>query len=380
MQSHQQHHLIHFNWNRELTELYITIALHAFAMGLIGLFVPIYLLDAGYALQQIFLFYIIAFTSYFFAAVPAMKIISRIGLKHSIVFSNAVWILLFGGLYFLPGLKASIPGLFLALPLLYGVYWAFFWLAYHTDFAKNTEEKRRGEEVSTVNILVSLLSVIAPALGAIIITFIGFPLLFVIAAVLIIASALPLFWSQEIFTSFDYRVGEQFVLKNPKTVVGFIGHGGEKSGATGVVWPLFIFTSLATYISVGAITSVALVVGLVGAYIIGKTSDKVSKKKMVKAGSFLHSITWLVKTSIVSLSHFFTVDAISRVTHNLVCIPREAVEFDRASRADIPSAVVAREMSIGLGAVIFFVVLFMLNNLTFGLILGAAFTLLYYIV
>jgi MFS family permease len=374
MPGHQHHHFIHLNLNRELSELYVTMALHAFAMGLIGIFIPVYLMGLGYPLKEIFLFYIVAFLSYFIVAAPIMKIISKIGIKHSILLSSWIWIVAFTGLYLLE----TMAWVYLFIPVLFGVYWSFFWLAYHTDFAQNTEKIHRGEEVGIVNVIIALLSVIAPAVGGLIITFTGFQLVFVVAAILVILSSLPLFLTKEIYPPFDYKMEEQFFLGHPKSVIGFIGQGGEKAGAMRVIWPLFIFTSLATVLSVGSVTSIALIFGLVATFIIGKFSDISDKKVLTKIGTLLHSLSWAAKLFVGNLLSFLVVDSLSRITHSLAVIPREALEYDKASEFDIPSAMVAREMSIALGAAFFFALMFLFPNLLFGLILGALFTLLYF--
>jgi len=53
---HEHHNFLHFLKNRELNELYATMAIKSFSISLIGIFIPIYLLNLGYTLQSVFSF------------------------------------------------------------------------------------------------------------------------------------------------------------------------------------------------------------------------------------------------------------------------------------------------------------------------------------
>ncbi|MEK6852983.1 MAG: hypothetical protein AABX59_03830, partial [Nanoarchaeota archaeon] len=79
---------LRFTLNRELDEFYISIVTRFFALSMIGLFVPLYLYrELGLSLQRIALFYIVFAIFFAFAAVFAGKLVSRIGVTHTILAS-----------------------------------------------------------------------------------------------------------------------------------------------------------------------------------------------------------------------------------------------------------------------------------------------------
>ena len=84
---HNHHHFFYFLRNRELNELYFSIAIKSFAVALISVFIPIYFYQVGYPLSYIFLFYAIWSLTHAVLSIPAAKISAKFGLKHTIFFS-----------------------------------------------------------------------------------------------------------------------------------------------------------------------------------------------------------------------------------------------------------------------------------------------------
>ena len=85
----------HFLRNRELNELYTSIAIRAFAISLIGIFIPIFLYQLNYSFSQIFLFFgLIALFNLIFLF-PSAKFASKYGLKHGMLLSIPFLIVFF---------------------------------------------------------------------------------------------------------------------------------------------------------------------------------------------------------------------------------------------------------------------------------------------
>src|SRR3990167_7412628 len=96
------HHSIHnFFKDKELNHFYLTIAIITFGEALIGIFVPIYLYKLGYEIYQILFFYfLLSFYFVIFSYISA-KIVSKIGIKHSILFAMPFLIFYMLGLNFI---------------------------------------------------------------------------------------------------------------------------------------------------------------------------------------------------------------------------------------------------------------------------------------
>jgi len=133
----------HFLRSRELNELYASIAIRAFAISLVGIFVPIFLYQLNYSFSQIFLFFgMIAFFNMIFLF-PSAKFASKYGLKHGMLLSMPFLIIFFLLLFSLENLRW--PLYFMAI--FGGAHGALFWISYHTDFSKFSKKKSRGSEV-----------------------------------------------------------------------------------------------------------------------------------------------------------------------------------------------------------------------------------------
>ena len=89
-----KHHIL----NRELSELFATVSIRGFAVSLIAIFIPIYLLEIGYSLSMTLLFFVVTNVFHFLGIYPAALIISKKGVKHTIFYSMPFLILFFLGL------------------------------------------------------------------------------------------------------------------------------------------------------------------------------------------------------------------------------------------------------------------------------------------
>ena len=99
---HSHHHIFHFLINRELSELYASMAIKGFALSLIGIFIPIFFLEKGFSMMEVGYFYIIQFLLMIIFSACAAKFIERYGVKHSIFASIPLLALFY---YLVNGIK-----------------------------------------------------------------------------------------------------------------------------------------------------------------------------------------------------------------------------------------------------------------------------------
>ncbi|MBR9683533.1 MFS transporter, partial [Candidatus Woesearchaeota archaeon] len=142
------HHHEHFWWKyipkKEMTEIYISIAIRAFAFSLLSLFVPLYLYsELGYSLNATLGFFLVYSVVFAVMTPIAAKIMARIGVKHTMLLSVPMYITYFMLLY---GLKSYPIPLYL-VSVFFGLGHALFWIAFHIEFTKFSDGHRRGEEV-----------------------------------------------------------------------------------------------------------------------------------------------------------------------------------------------------------------------------------------
>lgn len=350
---HSHHHFLHFLRNRELNELYISIAIRAFAVSLIGVFIPIYFYQQGYSFFSIFLFYAIWSLTHLLFSIPSAKISSKLGLKRSILLSIPFLILFFFFLYTLENFNWPLP----FLSIFIGLSTSLFWLSYHVDFAKFSNKKNRGKQVGFSKIIIAVFSVLGPIVGGIILTFVGFGILFIIVSVLLIGSVIPLFFSREIHEPSSFSLKGFFRGQKIKDILSYVGFGIEgKIGA--VVWPLFIFIFIFSekYLSLGLVSSLTLGVALVSIIFIGKFSD-IYRRKILKIGSVFNAVIWIVKSFIITPVQVFITDAFYGVSRVTMDVPFDAINYDKAKEEERVKIIVQREMYTHLGIILLFLVL-----------------------
>ena len=363
---------LHYFLNRELSELYVTVALRTFAMSLISIFVPLYLLGIGYSLIDVLTFYIIFCVFHSILSLFAAKLSVKIGLKHSIALSMPFLILFYILLYTLTTNNWPLA----LVALVAAVQNSLFWVSFHMDFTKFSAKKKRGEEFGILRIITTTLNAVGRVLGAIIISFVSFHYLFVFVSALLVISFVPLFLSKEIKIRREISFRKMLKISSLKDFIVFMGSGAEY-GAALVVWPLFIFLIVGTYISLGIITSIATFISLLTVYIVGRMCDCFNRRSLLKFGSVAHSVVWFFKAIVSTGPQIVLVNSLSGITNTFKEIPYNTMVYDKASKKNTVEFIVMREVALHVGKILFFALIMLLVVLARGLVLAGFASLAY---
>lgn len=352
------YYFFHFFKNRELNELYLSIAIKSFSLALIGIFVPIYLYQLGHSFSLIFLFYAIASLTHAILSIPAAKISVRFGIKHTILFSTPFLIFFLFLLYSLESFNWPLP--FLAI--IFGIYGSLYWTGYHVDFSKFSTKKKRGSQIGFSKILSGVFHVIGPIIGGLILTFFGFKLLFITVAFLLLTSVIPLFFSKEVYDPITFSVKGFFKKQKPRDVVSFLGHGVEY-GISAVIWPLFIFLFILSekYLSLGLVSSLTFFFSMIFVFVAGKFSD-LYRRAVLKIGIIANAIVWIVKSFIVTPIQVFIADAFQGFSRTSMDISFDAICYDKANKAGILKFITLREMAHHVGRGLFFIAMMFITD------------------
>lgn len=348
---HNHYSFLHFLHNRELNELYVSMAMKTFALSLIGIFIPIYLYQIGYSFQNIFLFFaMVAFVSLIFLF-PAAKISYRIGIKHAILLSMPFLIVFFLLLFSLERFQWSL--MFMAL--FAGIHGSLFWFAYHLDFSKFSRKKARGKQIGFSYILMGFVTVLGPLIGGLILSFFGFKVLFIIVSFLFFISTIPLFMSREFHEPVSFSFQGFFRGQKFKDIAAYLGNGAETRLGT-IVWPLFIFVFIlgSRYISLGAVVSLAFFFSLIITILVSRFSD-IKRRLVLKAGSVFNSLVWIGKSFVVAPLQVFVLDAFYGASQASMHIPFEALNYDKTNDNNRAKIILQREVYIKLGGAIFLI-------------------------
>jgi len=364
--------MLHFFTNRELNELYISVAIKSFALSMISIFIPIFLLNLNYSLTSVLIFYAIINATHALFVIPAAKISSVYGFKHAIFYSIPILIIFYLGMFTLEQFHWPLY----LLAIIFGIKNALYWIGYHIDFSIFSDRKERGQEIGVAKIITSVFHVLGPIIGGLILVFLGFQTLFAVVSVLLIASIIPLFFSKDIHRTVPISIKEIFKGQKIKDALAFMGHGIE-SGVSSVIWPIFIFfTILNNFALLGIVSSLSILFSLFFVFIIGIFSDT-HRKLVLKIGAILNTIVWGFRFFVKTTFQVFIVDSFYGISQTLISIPFNALSYDKANKSKIVKFIMFREIVIQTGRVILFIIMTMIATLTTSFFFGGGASLLY---
>ncbi len=348
-------------FRRELSELYLSIALRGLALSMVGIFIPLYLYyELAFPLKEVFLFYIIYSVAFGIFTPIVAKLSTKIGFKYCILISSFFHISFFAFLYYLDLFSLSL--IFLAI--IFGIAQAFFWFSFHADFAKYSDHAHKGGEVSLWYAISSISSIIGPFIGGLILSIpeLGFNWLFIIVSMILIGSAIPVFFlKQEKPKPFSFKN----ILSKIKfrEAVAFAGNGMEFI-SSGVLWPLFVFIILKKYFLMGSLASFISIFMVIFTIGVGKLSDGIKKKKIMYFGGLILAASWFIRGFVRTIFQVFTVAFIGASASTLTNVPFSALTYDRIKRNNLMQYLVLREVFLNFGRVLLLVVMLLLVNFT----------------
>jgi len=346
-------------FDKEIVELYSAHTIRRFALALIGIFEPVY----------IFIYFNNSFTKalLFFASfhllygvfVPfGAKIAVKLGLKKSMLISLPFIFLYYVVLW---QLDLSFLLIFLAIALRF-FYGILYWPAYHIDMARFSKTGIRGEQISVATVVYNLAAVLGPFLGGLIILSFGWPVLFVMVLILLFIAAIPLLFSKEVYEIYtdSYEKAFKYICskKNINETIAFAVYGFDV-GVSMYIWPIFLFILAINFQTIGLISSGALFLSLLFVLYIGEATDQFSKKRLLRIGSILTSIVWIIKTFVRTAFDAFLAHVAYRFAFSAASIPFAAIFYDKASEKKdcLDRYIVFREMAHNLGRAFMFIVL-----------------------
>ncbi len=377
-------HLPHYFSSKiraEIEHLYAAVAIGNLAQAIITLFEPIFLYQVvGLSITEVLMFTAGVYAAYALLIPFGGKIAAQFGYAHSIFFSIPFqiifWFLILG----------SENNVILLVPaaICLAIQKTLYWPALHASMARFSDKEQRGREFSFMYAIMNLMQIIGPMLGGFLSAIFGIEVLFIIASIIYFCSTVPILWAREKFVYKPYRFHDTFNLykKYPLQFLGYFGFGEELLVLT--VWPIFIYLILNNYQDTGTLVTVATLVATGLALYIGFYTDKHSKLALLRTGTVIYALTWLVRIPVISPFAAFITDALSRTTKSLVFIPASAITYDNASETHILPYVIGFEQMLAIGkmlAALVGIAVFLATGSFIALfIVAAIFSLFYFLI
>lgn len=345
---------------RGLLGLYVGRTILFVSSGLLGIFLPIFFYNTfEQNFQYLILFYLLGHLSYGLLAPLGARFLNKFGFKKALVFATLWGALFYTALFFM---KEGSSNLIYLIPISFITmlfFRLFYWLPYHVDFAKFTNKNNRGKQVGLLLATLTIFGVAGPAIAGYVIENFGFNILFIATVGFFILASIPF--------SIVPRTNEKFVWSYTKTwknllskknrhlVLSLIANGAENVIGI-IVWPVFIFLLLdGDYLKVGTISSFIIGGTVILQLIAGKYIDKMPEKgKMLKVGSMLYAIGWIIKIFVITSFHVFIAGLYHSLTGILTRTSFDTIFYELAADKGhyVDEFTVFREMAIQMGKVL----------------------------
>lgn len=358
-------HQLHLS---ELVRFNISVFIKIIGRSLIGVFIPIYLYTNGFSIFDILLFQLIISLTFILLAPYGAKLISKIGEKHAMIVASFFEIVFFLLIRFLP----EYTWLLYVLPIFFGIEMILYNISYHLVFTQNSHEKNRGSEVANIGILVVLAGIISPYIGGLIAGF-NFSILFTVSAGLILLSSIPLLITKDSKDKITFSTNNIwrniFKKSELKNTISFSAYGIEQIIHV-IIWPLIIISLVGSLERTGLAVSISAILSLLAYKIIGRFTDKHSKKKMITIGTYLHSAAWFMRLFVNSFYGIIFVDSYKNIAQKILHIPWSAQFYTLSLRSDFFEFIVRKEIIFHLSRICIYILLaiiFWINYIPFTL-------------
>lgn len=374
-------HYFTYHLRREVKELYAATAIMDIASSAMLIFEPIYLYSQlGLSLVQILLFFAAVYAWYVVLLPVGGIVASKLGYKHSIIYSMPFQLLYWACLFF----AGRFSILLVLAPLMYAISKSLYWPAFHAIVAQFANRAQVAREFSALSAIIQAAQIFGPLAGGLIAQATSGEGLLIVAGGIYTLALIPLVKHVEVNYKrwFSFRKVLEFYRSYPKHMLAYFGFGEELLALS--VWPIVIFLAVAGYGATGFLATVASGVSVLFSLYIGKKTEGKSKLSLLKLGALLTALGWMVRPFTLSAGALLGVDSAARITKNLYFIPLCTVTYERAESRDILPYVVFFEQSLAFGKLLFALLAMALFAITLSYpvlyILGALSSLLFFFI
>jgi MFS family permease len=334
----------------EIKEIYLASLLHTLAISMVSIYIPIYLLQLGYSLSEALLFLIFFHSGMLVFSLSVVWIESKIGTKHTVALSSLFYLVFF---LLLVSIEEFLWLIFF-IAIINSFAHSLYWIPINSNFAKYSHKWRRGTEVGYLIGLIKIISLLAPLIGAALIAFFGFSILFFVVCIAFLLTALPLFATREYRPRLRRSWRKIFSGANLSFFGAFISKGTLFGVAN--LWPIFVFLIFGKYLLVGLAASATGVGAAIFTVFVGKLSDRIDRNKLIKIGGLANFIVWFLAVFAGGSWYVFAISFSFGFVFALVHIPFFAIACDAASRQNIAEFMAFRTIGINIGRVVIFIV------------------------
>jgi MFS family permease len=271
------------------------VLFRSMALGLTGVFVPIYMLRLGYTLADICWVVTCFFATCVAADIAAAHMVAKVGPKHTLMVGAGVQVLSTASFVMLSSFHLPL----VMLGFLWGLAASFFFIPFHVDFSKVKHRKHGGKELGYLTIVDKVGHLLGPLAGGVIASTLGPEYAFTMAAVVLVVGYVPLFKTAEpvrVHQKLDFNGLRLSTMK--RDLISYSAVGIENTLSM-IFWPMMlgyiILTGQAGYLQLGVLTSASVVAAMYAARWYGRRIDNHTGRKLLRTTAILNAALHMVR-------------------------------------------------------------------------------------
>ena len=311
-----------------------SIWIHVFARSLVAVFIPIFLLQMGFMIEEVLLYYIILHLTNIPLNFWAGWLTRKIGARKVIITGVVFLILFFLSLY---NLEVGNWWLLTMMALFASLYDAHYWVAHIFFFMKcSDKDDNVSGDASVLSIVKQVAGILAPFFGALVLIFFTQKVLLGISILILCLSFWPLFKIKDIDDKPKGKgktIKEFFNSWESSKEYLFLALYSIHSSVESTLWPIFIFMLFESLESVAALPIIISFSTIIFTYFTSHI-DKKNRNTMIALGAVLISITWMLRMYVDnSIFYYFSVFMVAFFTI-LVTLPLDSQMFEQGEKKD----------------------------------------------
>ncbi len=318
---YNRHRLYRLSRHPDLHYFEFAVWLHTLARSLISVFVPILLLEAGYSISEVIIFYLLFNTIDIPLNFIVERVMRKIGARKVMILGTIATIAFFGLIGVLP--PNNWP-LLIFLVVLMAVYDTLFWISHMYLFIEiNREGIDSGSSVGAIEGVRQLANIAGPLVGALILVVFGKGYLAVASILIFALSVIPLFKMRHVRDLPNERkVSIRESYSDPKDRKNYfiLALWSVHDEVDTILWPLFIFTVFGTIESVAIVPVLVSISTIIFSYMAGKLVNRYGLR-MITVGSMVVAGIWLLRLTVTNPFLFYASIFVVGISSLLVTIP-----------------------------------------------------------
>lgn len=340
-----------------LSKLELSVWLHTFGRSLVSIFIPILLLQMGFSISNVILYYVI------FNAIDvpfnfvARNLTIRYGAREVIFIGIIFQIIAFFILYF----GNFSFALLLALAFVLAGYDTFYWVAHWFVFnACVKTEKKVGKKLGALRIVRKFASLVSPLIGAGFLIFLNKQYLLIVAIVFLFLSLIPLYKLKlkYVVPKNKLKFKEFFSFAENKRDNFYIFMNQFSEVAEGVLLPLFVFITFGSLGAVGTLPVIATITSIIFVFYVGRWTDKFNANLLIFLGSLVVGLLWILRIFFPSLGLIYLTALFMGIFGTLVNLPIDSNLIKGGRKTSMIDASCYRNTSYMFGAFLFYLILY----------------------